>query len=76
MNVQEVADRADVIVAGYAYTVQDGYIEVIDLNDLSKNAVIQNDNIVESMMSDIEDEIVLRYYRRNKEFMDDVKNVH
>ena len=72
MSVQEVADRADIIVAGYAYTKQDGYIEVVDLNDLSKKAIIQNDDIVGSLMSDIEDNLVLRYYRRNKKFMDDV----
>ena len=30
MTMQEAADRADVIVAGYAYTVQDSYIEVVD----------------------------------------------
>lgn len=62
MTMQEAADRADVIVAGYAYTVQDGYIEVLDLNDLSKRAVIQNGDVVESLMSDEEDDMVLRYY--------------
>lgn len=72
MSVQEVADRADIIVAGYAYTRQDGYIEVVDLNDLSKKAIIQNDDIVASLMPDIEDDLILRYYRRNKKFMDDV----
>ena len=72
MSVQEVADRADIIVAGYAYTKRDGYIEVVDLNDLSKKAIIQNDDIVGSLMADIEDNLVLRYYRRNKKFMDDV----
>mgnify|MGYP000048676652 FL=1 len=58
------------IVAGYAYTVQDGYIEVVDLNDLSKRAVIQNGDVVESLMSDEEDDMVLRYYNRNKEFLE------
>lgn len=58
MTMQEAADRADVIVAGYAYTVQDGYIEVVDLNDISKRAVIQNGDVVESLMSDEEDERV------------------
>ena len=72
MTVQEAADRADVIVAGYAYTVQDGYIEVVDLNDLSKRAVIQNGDVVESLMSDEEDDMVLRYYNRNKEFLEDM----
>lgn len=60
------------IVAGYAYTVQDGYIEVVDLNDLSKRAMIQNGDVVESLMSDEEDDMVLRYYNRNKEFLEDV----
>ena len=58
------------IVAGYAYTVQDSYIEVVDLNDLSKRAVIQNGDVVESLMSDEEDDMVLRYYNRNKEFLE------
>lgn len=71
MTVQEVADRADIIVAGYAYTLQNGYIEVVDLNDLSKRAIIQNGDVVESLMSDEEDDMVLRYYRRNKEFLED-----
>ena len=71
MTMKEPADRADVIVAGYAYTVQAGYIEVVDLNDLSKRAVIQNDDVVESLMSDEEDDMVLRYYNRNKEFLED-----
>ena len=60
------------IVAGYAYTVQDSYIEVVDLNDLSKRAVIQNGDVVESLMSDEEDDMVLRYYNRNKEFLEDM----
>ena len=60
------------IVAGYAYTVQDGYIEVVDLNDLSKRAMIQNGDVVESLMSDDEDDMVLRHYNRNKEFLEDV----
>lgn len=72
MTMQEAADRADVIVVGYAYTVQDGYIEVVDLNDLSKRAVIQNGDVVESLMSDEEDDMVLRYYNRNKEFLEDM----
>ncbi|MFR5855477.1 MAG: hypothetical protein ACLUE8_14815 [Lachnospiraceae bacterium] len=72
MTMQEAADRADVIVAGYAYTVQDGYIEVVDLNDISKRAVIQNGDVVESLMSDEEDDMVLRYYNRNKEFLEDM----
>lgn len=70
MSVQEIAQSADMIVAGYAYTVQKDYIEVVDLNDLSKRSVIQSGDVVESLMSDEEDDIVLKYYLRNKEVLE------
>lgn len=71
MTPKEIADAADMIIAGYAYTKADGYIEVVDLNDLSKRANIQNDMVVESMMSDEEDDIILKYYERNREFLEE-----
>ena len=71
MNAKEIADAADMIVAGYAYTMREGYIEVVDLNDTGKRAVIQNDDIVESLMSDDEDDQVLKYYRRNREILEE-----
>ena len=67
MIIQEIADGADMIIAGYAYTIKGNYIEVIDLNNTDKRAVIQNNDIVESLMSDEEDDLVLKYYRRNSE---------
>lgn len=35
-TVQEIADQTDTIVAGYAYKVLDGYIEITDLNNLGR----------------------------------------
>ena len=70
MSVQEIAQSADMIVAGYAYTVQKDYIEVVDLNDMAKRSVIQSGDVVESLMSDEEDDIVLKYYLRNKEVLE------
>lgn len=75
MSVQEIADQADMIVAGYAFRVLDGYIEITDLNNLSKTAVIQNDELVESVMSDEEDDIVMKYYNRNKDLLKETLNV-
>ena len=74
MSVQEIADQADMIVAGYAFKVLDGYIEITDLNNLSNTAVIQNDELVESVMSDEEDAIVMKYYNRNKELLKETVN--
>lgn len=74
MSVQEIADQADMIVAGYAFKVLDGYIEITDLNNLAKTAVIQNDELVESVMSDEEDDIVMKYYNRNKDLLKETLN--
>ncbi|MBE5899951.1 MAG: hypothetical protein E7279_10165 [Lachnospiraceae bacterium] len=64
-DIKKIADEADMIVAGYAYKVKGDYVEVVDLSDVSKVAIIQSDVISESVMSDEEDEIVLKYYLRN-----------
>ena len=71
MSIQQIADDADMIVAGYAYKVKDGYVEVIDLNDINKVSTIQNSVIAESVMSDEEDATVLKYYIRNKELLEE-----
>ena len=74
MSVQEIADQADMIVSGYAFKVLDDYIEITDLNNLAKTAVIQNDELVESVMSDEEDDIVMKYYNRNKDLLKETLN--
>ena len=71
MSAQQIADNADMIVAGYAYKVRDEYTEVVDLSDIHKVSTIQNDVIAESLMSDEEDAIVLRYYLKNKERLEE-----
>lgn len=71
MNAQQIADDADMIVAGYAYKVEGDHIEVTDLSETKKVSVIQNDIISESVMSDEEDEIVLKYYLKNKAVLEE-----
>ena len=67
MNPKQLADEADMIVAGYAYKVRDGYVEVVDLSDTRKVLTIQGNAIAESVMSDEENANVLKYYLRNRE---------
>lgn len=69
LNMKEIADRADMIINGYAYTRDDGYVRVLNLNYKNHAAVIYKDRIVETNMDDIENQIVLDYYIANKEFM-------
>lgn len=68
-KIKEIADKADLIVNGYAYTRDKGYINVTNLNNLSHAAVIYNDKIVETNMDEIETQIVLDYYIQDKEFI-------
>ena len=74
MNAREIADEADMIVAGYAYKLIDDYVEVIDINDLDKRAIIFNGQVIESVMSDEEDDVILKYFERNKELMEGLVN--
>ena len=71
LNVQEIADKAYMIINGYAFTKSGDYIRVLNLNHLNHAAVILNDNIVETNMDDIEIQIALDYYKANKQFMED-----
>lgn len=70
LKIKEIADKADLIVNGYAYTRDKDYIRIINLNNLNHNAVIYNDKIVETNMDEIEAQIVLDYYIQDKEFLD------
>ena len=74
MSVKEISDSADMIVAGYAFTMKDDYVEVTDLNKTDKRLVIQNGDVVESVMSDEEDDLVLKYYTLNRAIMEEMKN--
>lgn len=68
-KIKEIADKADLIVNGYAYTRDKDYIRIINLNSLNHTAVIYNDKIVETNMDEIETQIVLDYYIQDKEFI-------
>lgn len=72
LNVQEIADKADMIINGYAFTKNGDYIRVLNLNHLNHAAVILNDDVVETNMDDIETQIALDYYKENKQFMEDI----
>lgn len=71
MSAQEIADNADMIVAGYAFTVKGDYTEVVDLAETNKVASIQDNVIAESLMSDEEDANILRYYLKNREVLEE-----
>lgn len=71
LNVENIADKADMIINGYAFTKDEEYVRVLNLNCINHAAVIYNDKIVETNMDDIENQIVLDYYENNKQFMEE-----
>ena len=71
-SIQEIADRADMIVCGYAFTREDGQIRILNLNNTEKALVISMDGeVLETTMDDIEIRIVLDYWEDDQEFMVD-----
>lgn len=70
LDIKNIADKADMIINGYAFTNCDGWIRVLNLNFLNHAAVIYKEEMVETNMDDIESEIVMDYYKKNKEFME------
>ena len=70
LNIEEIADTADMIINGYAFTKDGDYIRVLNLNCVNHAAVILNGKIVETNMDDIENQIVMDYYDQNKQFME------
>lgn len=71
IDVIDIADKADMIVNGYAFTKDNEWVRVLNLNFKNHAAVILDDKIVETNMNDVENEIVMDYYRHNKQFMEE-----
>ena len=70
-NILEVADKAEVIVNGYAFTKAGKNIRVLNLNRPEKASYLSSNGVVlETSMDDVELDIVLDYFHRNKKYME------
>lgn len=71
-NIEQVADRADLIVNGYAFTRCSEGFRVLNLNDPGHAAVLsEQGDVLETSMDDIELYIVKEYLSKNLKFMED-----
>ncbi len=72
VNVLEVADKADLIINGYAFTRDGIFIRVLNLNE-PDNASVLNEKaeVIETSMDDIEIAIILDYFKKNRKFMEE-----
>lgn len=65
-----VADAADIIVNGYAFTRDPKGFRVLNLNQPDKAAVFSKaGEVLETSMDDIELRIALDYYIANRQFL-------
>ena len=70
-DVAAVAQQAEMIVNGYAFTPVKTHIRVLNLNHPEKAVVLSQDGkIIETTMDDIEIEIVKDYWENNRELLD------
>lgn len=71
-DIKKVADGADLIVNGYAFTTCDMGFKVLNLNRPEKAVVLsKSGDVLETTMDDIEISIVNNYLKRNREFMEE-----
>lgn len=70
-NIKAIADRADVIVNGYAFTRVDDRIHVLNLNCPDKAVVFSLEGeVLETTMDDIELAIAGRILRQSRKYME------
>ena len=71
-DILYVAEQADMIVNGYAYTKDDKKIRILNLNNPSKAVSLDGQgNVLETSMDDIEIQLVKKYLSKNSVFMGD-----
>ena len=71
-DIKTIADKADMIVNGYAFTQEADRIHVLNLNCPDKAVVFNLDGeVLETTMDDIELSIASRYLQQNLKYMED-----
>ncbi|WP_288567322.1 hypothetical protein [uncultured Treponema sp.] len=70
-KIKELADNAEVIICGYAFSKCENGISVLNLNAPDHAAVFSNEGeILETSMDDIELSIVRDYLEKSKKYME------
>ena len=70
-RIKEIADSADMIIKGYAFTKSGEFIRVLNLNDGESSMVIMPDGtMVESNMDEIEQALVQSIWQRDSKYME------
>ena len=71
IDINKIADEADVIISGYAFKKNTDDIRVFNLNNGKSAAVLQpNGTLIETNMDDIELEIATKYMLSSLKYME------
>lgn len=70
IDVQKLADAADVIVQGYAFIDRGEGVSVVNLHKPDHAAYFYNDELIETTMDEIEAYKVSKLYRDNVKYME------
>lgn len=71
INIEELANEAEVIIDGFAFVRFENGIRIFDLNNKKGVAVISKDGeLVETNMDDIELKIAQKYLHRAEKYME------
>lgn len=71
-DIKTIADKADIVVDGYAFTREEDGIHVLNLNSPNKAVVFSTDGeVLETTMDDIELSIASRHLQQNLKYMED-----
>jgi hypothetical protein len=68
-KMKEIADAADMVVNGYAYTRNDDNIRVLNLRTGKAAFVTSGHEVSETNMDDLDLGVAMRYLIENEQFM-------
>lgn len=64
-NILEIADNADMIINGYAFTKDGDNTKVLNLNTTKSVYLDKSGDVLQTTMDDIEISIAKKYYEKN-----------
>ena len=71
LDIHKIANEADMIVNGYAFTRCEEGFRILNLDRIDKALVLSFDGeVLETTMDDIEIQIVKDYYKKNMQFLE------
>lgn len=70
-EIIKIADEAEMIIKGYAFTYKEGNVSVLNLNAPNRAVLLSKEGkVLESNTDVIEEALIIKIWNENKEFME------